>query len=86
MAESEEFNGTKIIFIGQSIRKLLMRTLQSTNYAANSDYSRPVDHFKTQKFSPVHNRNSAFQKETITALYLVTFYNAILTLAKLNTR
>ena len=35
-AEREEFNGTKIIFIAQSIRKLLMRTLQSTNYVANS--------------------------------------------------
>ena len=33
VSEREEFNGTKIIFLGQSIRKLLMRTLQSTNYA-----------------------------------------------------
>ena len=29
-AERKEFNGTTIIFIGQSIQKLLMRTLQST--------------------------------------------------------
>ena len=44
--EHEEFNGTKIIFIGQSIRKLLMRTPQSTNYAVYStqtDYRQLFD-------------------------------------------